>query len=156
TGRELGRLVGHRGAVTQVAFAPDGNTLATASEDTTVLFWDIADLVRRGNPTAVTAKAMQAAWDDLGDVDAAGAFAAMSALQQSGTQGVEFFLTRLRPVKVPSPAQVARWLKDLDHEEFGVREQAAGQLEHHVDLIAPAVRKALAAAPSPEVRRSLT
>jgi RNA polymerase sigma factor (sigma-70 family) len=46
TGRELRRLVGHKGAVTVVTFAPDGRTLASGSADGTALVWDIAD--RRG------------------------------------------------------------------------------------------------------------
>jgi serine/threonine protein kinase/WD40 repeat protein len=41
TGRELGRLEGHRNAVRAMAFWPDGTRLASASYDQTIRVWDI-------------------------------------------------------------------------------------------------------------------
>jgi WD40 repeat protein len=44
TGAVLARLPGHRGAVTAAAFALDGATLATASDDRVLKVWEIGDL----------------------------------------------------------------------------------------------------------------
>ncbi|MBY0528552.1 MAG: WD40 domain-containing protein [Gemmataceae bacterium] len=41
TGKERARLTGHLARVLSVAFAADGKTLASGSEDTTILVWDV-------------------------------------------------------------------------------------------------------------------
>jgi RNA polymerase sigma factor (sigma-70 family) len=42
TGRQRASFSGHRGPIRSIAFAPDGRTAVTASEDSTLLIWDLS------------------------------------------------------------------------------------------------------------------
>jgi WD40 repeat protein len=156
TGRKLRRLDGHTGRISRVAFPPVGNLLATASEDTTILLWDMSALIRPEKPIALTREAVSSAWNDLTDANATRAYRAMASLYQSGPQAVDLLRDKLRPEQMPDAKQIDQWLKDLDHPTFKVREEVTRELEKHADVLLPTLKRALAARPPAESSKRLT
>ena len=153
-GNELGRLEGHRGVVNSVAFSRDGKRLVSGSTDTTVLIWDTTGLASASAPAVTLATAeREALWRDLAGADAGRAYQAMKMLHADGKEFVRYLKDRLRPVSRTDATQIARWIADLDADEFAVREKATAALAELGELAEPALRRALAARPSAELRR---
>jgi WD40 repeat protein len=154
TGQELGELQGHQGAVTALDFAPDGKTLATGSDDTTALVWDVTALTsRRKPPVEPSARELQAHWDALAGEDAGRAFDAVAALAGAPQKAVPLIRERVKPAAAVDAQHVEKFLADLDSDDFTTREQASDALKKLGPPAAPALKKALAAKPSADVRR---
>ena len=64
-----------------------------------------------------------------------------------------FLEQHLRPVIPPDADRVARLLKQLDDNEFAVRQKASQELEQLGEMAQPALQKTLASQPSAEVQR---
>jgi RNA polymerase sigma factor (sigma-70 family) len=150
TRRLRGRFTGHVGYLHTLAFAPDGRTLITGSEDTTALVWDLTGGRRSARP--LTDAQWRAAWEELGDADAVKAYQAMWTLAATA-QTVPALRERLRPIPPEAAAKIAQWIKDLDSDQFPVRDQATAALEKQGYLAEPALRQALTGDPGLEVRQ---
>jgi WD40 repeat protein len=63
TGRELGRLEGHQGAVWSAAWSPDGSLIATAGGDGDVRIWDAVESIQLSLIHAHEDAVRSVAWD---------------------------------------------------------------------------------------------
>jgi hypothetical protein len=154
TGREALALTGHSKGVGAAAFSPDGRRLATASNDTTILIWNLAG---RLNPTAAELPALEreALWDALADREPSKAQRALGSLTVAGDSGVSFLKGRVKPARL-NPASVARtrqWIGELDSDAFAERERASESLREMGELAEPLLRDVLKAHPTAEVRK---
>jgi RNA polymerase sigma factor (sigma-70 family) len=154
SGKELRRFDGHRGLVSALAFSRDGKRLVSGSTDTTVLIWDTAAISSPlPGAVAVTAAERTALWGDLAGADAGRAHRAMRTLQADGQESVRFLRDQLKPTPATDSRRIARWVADLDAEEFAEREKAMDALKELGDLAEPALRRVLAERPALELRR---
>jgi hypothetical protein len=156
TAKELAVFKGHAGVVNAVAFCPDGKRVASGSADSTSLIWDVTKVQR----LALPAKALQPAdlekrWETLAGEDAATAFDAMCDLAAAPKDAVPWIKERVKPAAPLDKLRVADLLAQLDAQEFEVRQKAAGELLKMDEGIVPALDKALALKPSPEVAKRL-
>ena len=135
-------------------FAPNGKTLASASSDTTILIWNIADLRLPAADRTLTEQELEICWNALAGTDAVKAYQAIGKLANANS-AAEFIGKRLLPVAPLDSKQVAQWLADLDSDEFVVRERAATDLAKFGELAVPAMQEALKKKPPLEKRRTL-
>jgi hypothetical protein len=153
TGKMRRTLKGHGGEVTGCAFSPDGRLVLTASSDGTVLVWDLG-VQSEQKPKQWTEKALASLWDDLGNADAGRADRAVWSLVAAGQQVLPLLRKNLTPTPAPHP-EWSTWVKDLDSEQFAVRGKASRALEALGEKAYPLLQKALADAPSLEMRRRI-
>jgi RNA polymerase sigma factor (sigma-70 family) len=156
TAQKLCDFPGHAAAVTALAFAPDCRVLASASDDTTILLWDVRELLHRKRPRGrLAAQELETLWTDLGSDDAVRAYQGLWALVEAPDQTVALLKERLRPVADVARQQLARWLAELDAEQFAVREKALAELEKLGELAEPALRQELLRKPPLEAQRRI-
>jgi RNA polymerase sigma factor (sigma-70 family) len=136
-----------------LAFASDGRRLATGLPDGTILLWDVPMPPHRAESLA--AKELEALWADLGDTDAAKAWHAVWRLADAPQEALAFLRDRIKPYPT-APAEVTRkLLADLDSDSFEVREAAMERLKELGLQAEPALRAALTAKPSLEMKRRI-
>jgi WD40 repeat protein len=139
-----------------VAFAPDGKTLVAGEANGTLLIWGVSG--RRTRPAAATGGDVDPATLDelrlrLGSGNAAEAYPAMRTLAAAPRPALPLLKRVLQRPAGLTAEQLARLIRDLDDDAFEVREKASAALAQGGEAAARALRKALASAPPPEVRR---
>jgi WD40 repeat protein len=147
-----GELSGHLGAISCLAFSPNGKHLATASDDTSILIWDM-----RRSPTEDASAPLQdgelaTLWRRLGERDARLAYRAVLRLSAHPAETLPFARQHLAASAPIDPPHIRRRIDELDDERFAVRERARRELEQVVENAEPLLRQALTEKPPLEVR----
>ena len=155
TGKEVLTFdAGEDGAYGQIVFTPDGRRLITKGR-LTMLVWDATGLADATVPKHIDTAELRASWADLVSNDAARAYRAIWRLSAVTDQLVPFLKERVRPAPAATRTDVARWIADLDSDDFAVRERAAEELARLGEAVVTQLREALAGKISEEARKRL-
>jgi RNA polymerase sigma factor (sigma-70 family) len=150
-GTLLGPFTGHEDSVTGLAFTRDDRALASSSDDSTILLWDLAGAAEK--KVQAPGGDIDSAWQALTADDGKAAFDAIRVLMASPNAAVERIAQNLKPAAAIDANQVQSWLRDLDSDQFPVRDRATRALEQVGDRAAPALEQFLTTRPSLEPRR---
>ncbi len=152
SGHRLHSFDGHRGAVIAAAFAQRDSALITASADGTALIWDLPALLEAGRSKGMqlSAQQVQALWRDLASDDASRAYEAVETLARAPAQSVPFLREQVAPVLEEN---LARYIRELDSDEYKTRIRAMNELSQMGKFAEPALRKLLTEKPTLEARR---
>jgi hypothetical protein len=129
-----------------VAFTPGGRSVVVASGNGAEV-WELRRQVR-----PLSGADANALWAHLTGADAGLAFRAVEALAADPSKAVPLLKDKLHAVS-DFRARVDALVKQLGDEEFEARERALKQLEAIGPDAGPALRRAVAADSSPEVRQ---
>ena len=154
TGTKLGQLEGHRGDISSLCFSPDGQSLVSASADTTILVWDWKKKLPRATENVkMSAARLDQLWHDLQASDPQRAYRAIGVLVKSPGQAIELLKPKAVSGNTNDPRKFKQWIDKLDNDDFQVRENATKELIDSGELAEDSLRQAFAGSLSPEAQR---
>ncbi|HVK08425.1 MAG TPA: sigma-70 family RNA polymerase sigma factor [Gemmataceae bacterium] len=148
-----GQLVWDRGRhgadVYTVSFGKDAKTLLTGAGDGLGYLWDL-------RPKLVATDTPPELWPALIGADGPAAYRAYwGMLNQPDAAVAEIAVRGKERFAKADPAQVQKWIADLDSSRFAVREAALSGLTKHLWAAVPQMKEALAGKLSAEQRERL-
>jgi hypothetical protein len=154
-GREYRVFQGADSGRGNLAFSPDSRILVSAGAGPRVLLWDLTGRSQDGKlrQCRLSSAELQTVWERLKDAEAAKARDAVWQMVAAPKQAVPFLAEHVRPVLAAGPLRTEQWIRELDSDQFAVRERAARELRALAEAAAPALRRALRGQPSAELRR---
>jgi hypothetical protein len=145
---------GHAAPINSLTYSADGKTLGSTSNDTTALLWDLTGIDPDKPPSdKLDRKELDALWEKLNEPIASDAFAALVRLASAPGDTTAFLREHLKPAdgtERPSEEQIAKWIKNLDNDDFTAREQASADLARAGKLAEAQLKKAQDSNPSTE------
>jgi WD40 repeat protein len=157
-GQRVATFQGHDGCIGAFTFTKDGRHLITASDDCTLLAWDVTAAVAAAQAgqkgPAATEKELTRCWKDLASADAQKAFTAIRILTNAPDRAIDLARAGLTiPAAPPDAARVRQLLTDLDSETFAVRARAERELQALGEVVETPIRRFLARKPPLEPRK---
>ncbi len=155
SGTERATFQSNSGFVYVLLFSPDGKTLISGHQNGKALCWDFTGLgpEQRFANKALAADDLELEWKHLGSDDAHQAFQAIWTLAAAGDQAVVKVQKELQPAKPADERMISQCIKNLNNDDWMVREKARVDLKKAGDQAWPALRRAFAEASSPETKR---
>lgn len=157
-GKQLASFGGYTQPIWSVAYHPNGGEVASASgkwngtgNPGEVRLWSLTHLKAEPFPAA-TPDLVTGWWADLHGDDPSRAYRAGWQLAHAGTLTLPLMLEKVRPPRTVSAEQIAKWVADLDHDDYDIRETALADLEKLGAQVRGAIVKATES-PAPERRR---
>ncbi len=154
-GEQLWKQTTGQTQVYAAAFSPDGKLLVTGHADTAILLWDVGGVRPKQFATEAGEAELAAWWRQLAGDDAHLAYRAVWRLADAGPAGTRYLAERLEPAGAVDVTPFARWIGELDHKDFKVRDAAMQRLREAGEAAEPALEQALKVATSPEQRGRL-
>jgi WD40 repeat protein len=138
-----------------MAFSRGGSRLAGV-DNATALIWDVSDVVGRSpeKRTKVEARELEDWCRSLSSTDARAGYRAMWKLAAARDDAVAVLKGQLRPAQTDA-GQIARWIADLDDDDFATREKASLELTKLGEAVAGQLGSALKKPHSLEQQRRL-
>ena len=153
-------LAVHKGLPTHsqhLAFAPNGQTLATWGGSGNVVLWPVPGAAAEGRLVVkgITADKIDELWSDLRTPDAARAWQALRALESAPREVVPYVEKNLKSGALLDAKGIAKLIARLDSDDFEEREKVTDQLIGAGKVAEAPLKAALANQPSAEARRRL-